>query len=108
MPKELRLRSCSTSSTEGGLWNRGGFDDMHSEWIAAEHHRLHIIEEWPESPHKKVALAAIQSSLHSLLQNHPPDGPLAACEICLSRKKGDRKIRILREFDLKQAARSAW
>jgi hypothetical protein len=65
---------------------------MHSEWIAAEHHRLHIIEEWPESPHKKVALAAIQSSLHSLLQNHPPDGPLAACEICLSRKKGDRKL----------------
>ncbi len=65
---------------------------MYAEWVAAEHHRLHVVEEWPESPHKKVALAAIQSSLHSLLQNHPPDGPLAACEICLSRKKGDRKL----------------
>ena len=60
--------------------------DMHAEWIAAEHHRLHIVEEWPEGPHKEVALAAIQSSLHSLLQNHEPDGELTTCEICVSRK----------------------
>ena len=46
---------------------------MYAEWVAAEHHRLHVVEEWPESPHKKVALAAIQSSLYSLLQNHPPE-----------------------------------
>ena len=59
---------------------------MYAEWIATEHHRLHVIEEWPEGPHKEVALAAIQSSLQSLLHNHRPDGPLAACEICLSRK----------------------
>jgi len=59
---------------------------MYAEWIATEHHRLHIVEEWPEGPHKEVALAAIQSSLHSLLQNHQPDGPLATCEICVSRK----------------------
>jgi hypothetical protein len=54
--------------------------DMHAEWIAAEHHRLHIVEEWPEGPHKEVALAAIQSSLHSLLQNHGPDGPFGTCD----------------------------
>jgi hypothetical protein len=60
--------------------------DMHAEWIAAEHHRLHIVEEWPEGPHKEVALAAIQSSLHSLLQNHELDGALTTCEICVSRK----------------------
>jgi hypothetical protein len=59
---------------------------MHAEWIATEHHRLHIIEEWPEGAQKEVALAAIQSSLQSLLQNHQPDGGLAACEICVSRK----------------------
>ena len=59
---------------------------MHAEWIATEHHRLHIVEEWPEGRHKEVALAAIQSSLHSLLQNHKPDGPLATCDICVSRK----------------------
>jgi len=65
---------------------------MYAEWVAAEHHRLHIIEEWPEGSHKEVALAAIQSSLHSLLQNHRPDGALAACEICLSRKKAIGKL----------------
>jgi hypothetical protein len=65
---------------------------MYAEWIATEHHRLHIVEEWPEGPHKEVALAAIQSSLHSLLQNHQPDGPLAACEICVSRKRAPGKL----------------
>jgi hypothetical protein len=59
---------------------------MYAEWIAAEHHRLHLIEEWPDGPRKEVALSAIQSSLQSLLQNHQPDGLLAACEICLNRK----------------------
>ena len=58
---------------------------MFAEWVAAEHYRLHVIEEWPEGPRKAVALSAIQSSLQSLLQNHCPDGPLATCEICLSR-----------------------
>jgi hypothetical protein len=58
---------------------------MYAEWVAAEHYRLHVIEEWPEGPRKAVALSAIQSSLQSLLQNHQPHGLLAACEICLSR-----------------------
>jgi hypothetical protein len=66
--------------------------DIHAEWIATEHHRLHLIEEWPDGPHKEVALAAIQSSLHSLLQNHQPDGPLATCEICLSRNKATGEL----------------
>lgn len=60
---------------------------MHAEWIAAEHHRLHLIEEWPEGRHKEVALAAIHSSLRSLLQIHRPEAPLGACGVCLSRKR---------------------
>jgi len=60
---------------------------MHAEWIAAEHHRLHLIEEWPEGRHKEVALAAIHSSLRSLLQIRRPEEPLGACEVCLSRKR---------------------
>jgi len=59
---------------------------MYAEWIATEHHRLHVIEEWPEGPRKAVALSAIQSSLQSLSQNHQPEGPVATCEICVSRK----------------------
>jgi hypothetical protein len=58
----------------------------HPEWIAAEHHRLHLVEDWPESPHKTAALAAIQSSLQSLA--HTTTGETyAPCEICLNRRK---------------------
>jgi hypothetical protein len=64
---------------------------MYAEWIATEHHRLHLIEEWPDGPRKEVALSAIQSSLQSLLQNHQPDDPLATCEICVSRKSATRE-----------------
>ena len=67
---------------------------MYTEWIAAEYHRLHIIEEWPEGPHKRVALAAIHSSLHRLLQNHRPDDTVAVCEICLSRKRASGEIEL--------------
>jgi hypothetical protein len=58
---------------------------MYAEWVATEHYRLHVIEEWPEGARKAVALSATRSSLQSLLQNHQPEGLLAACEICLSR-----------------------
>jgi hypothetical protein len=58
---------------------------MYAEWVAAEHYRVHVIDEWRDGPRKAVALSAIHSSLQSLLQNHQPDGLLAACEICLSR-----------------------
>jgi hypothetical protein len=56
------------------------------EWIVAEHHRLHIVEEWPDGPYKEAVLAGIQSTLDSLLLdsralNHPP------CAICQTRRK---------------------
>jgi hypothetical protein len=75
---------------------------MHAEWIAAEHHRLHLIEEWPEGRHKEVALAAIHSSLRSLLQLHRSEEPLGACAVCLSRKRAGTP-RSLQGIDLKLA-----
>jgi hypothetical protein len=66
--------------------------NMYAEWIATEYHRLYIIEEWPEGPHREVVLAAIHSSLHSLLQKHRPDDQLATCEVCLSRKRASGKL----------------
>jgi hypothetical protein len=71
--------------------------NMYAEWIATEHHRLHLIEEWPEGRRKEVALSAIQSSLQSLLQNHEPDGALAACEICVSHNKASGKLEFSRK-----------
>lgn len=55
---------------------------MLSEWIMEEHHRLHIVEGWPDGPRKEAVLAGIRSTLHRLLldiqaaANHP------VCAIC--------------------------
>jgi hypothetical protein len=60
---------------------------MHLEWLAVEHHRLHVVEEWPESAHKRAALAAIESTLASLTRRFP-GSDLPACQVCRSRALG--------------------
>ncbi len=57
------------------------------EWIAMEHHRLHLVQEWPEGPHKEAALAAIDSTLRGLLRTQRPGVILPTCEVCHNRKK---------------------
>jgi len=60
---------------------------MHFEWLAMEHHRLHIIEEWSDGPHKDAALKAIRSSLASLTRNARPDVAPPVCEVCADRRQ---------------------
>jgi hypothetical protein len=57
---------------------------MHLEWLAVEHYRLHVVEEWPDGPHKHAALAGIHSTLESLTQGHP-EMECPPCEVCSSR-----------------------
>lgn len=59
---------------------------MHFQWFTTEHHRLHVVEEWPDSPHKEAALAAIRSKLASLARNLPSGSHLVDCEACLNRE----------------------
>jgi hypothetical protein len=75
--------------------------NMNFEWIAMEHHRLHLIEEWPDSPHKEAALAAIRSTLESLLRTHRV-GDLPACEVCLSRPNGPTLVDFPQSFQIEQ------
>jgi hypothetical protein len=42
---------------------------MKDQWLAIEHYRLHTVEEWPDGPHKDGALAAIRSSVESLIRS---------------------------------------
>jgi hypothetical protein len=42
---------------------------MREQWLAVEHDRLHVVEEWPDGPRKQAALAAIHSKIESLKQN---------------------------------------
>jgi len=60
---------------------------MHSEWIVNEHHRMHTVEDWPDSPAKHVTLAAIRSKLESLLRSAKPGAVIPECEVCLGRRK---------------------
>lgn len=62
-----------------------------SEWIAMEHYRLHTVEAWPESPHKEVLLAAIDSALAGLLRDPMAVRP-AHCSVCGSRGTPARPI----------------
>ncbi len=55
------------------------------EWISQEHHRLHVIEEWPEGPMKQAALAAVHSKLRSLMGQRHSEGAFPHCLVCQSR-----------------------
>ena len=58
---------------------------MHFLWLTTEHNRLHVVEQWPDGPAKDARLAAIRSSLTSLLRSAPANQQLPLCEVCLSR-----------------------
>ena len=40
---------------------------MQSEWLALEHHRIHLMEQWPDGPRKEAGLNSARSALQSLL-----------------------------------------
>jgi hypothetical protein len=67
---------------------------MNSQWLKTEHHRLHVVEEWPDSPHKEAALNAIRSKLASLMHSLPPESSGSGCEICLSRPASSALFRV--------------
>jgi hypothetical protein len=59
---------------------------MLSNWIAAEHYRLHLVERWPNSPHKEATLAAVYSTLASLEQDSRSATASQECVVCRARR----------------------
>jgi len=59
---------------------------MLSHWIAVEHYRLHLVERWPDSPHKEATLAAIHYTLASLGQDSRPAPVSLECVVCRARR----------------------
>jgi hypothetical protein len=65
---------------------------MHTAWLASEHSRIHLIEQWPDGPRKTAALVAARSALNSLLRNVsllpsvPGDASAFRCAICGGRR----------------------
>ncbi len=63
---------------------------MRQQWIASEHHRLHTVEGWPDSPHKEATLRAIHSTLASLRSDQ---SITPGCPICSSRRRVSGVVR---------------
>jgi|HubBroStandDraft_6_1064221.scaffolds.fasta_scaffold347901_3 hypothetical protein len=59
---------------------------MHIEWMAVEHHRIHLMEQWPDGHRKDAGLAAARSALASLARILPA-GSSFACATCISRQQ---------------------
>jgi len=72
------------------------------QWIKFEHSRLHSVEEWPPSPYKDAALAAIRSTVKRFEAEAPASDPLQ-CMICASR----RAATVVLEFPSRSRASSA-
>ena len=79
---------------------------MHYEWLAMEHHRLHIIEEWSDGPHKEAALIAIRSSIASLTRRARTDVDSPVCEVCAGRKLTAEILEFPLDLSQKGTARS--
>jgi hypothetical protein len=63
-----------------------GEPSMHSEWLAVEHYRIHVMERWPDGPCKEAGLAAARSALESL-GRALPKGSSFACATCAARRQ---------------------
>jgi hypothetical protein len=66
--------------------------NMQKQWVAMEHYRLHMVEEWRDSPYKQATLAAIQSTLTSLLREAGVATSQQQCAICMSRKRRSKVL----------------
>jgi hypothetical protein len=60
---------------------------MYREWIAMEHHRIHVMEMWPDGPAKIAGLAAAHASLERLVREAPPEAADFACIVCAGRQR---------------------
>jgi hypothetical protein len=57
-----------------------------NEKLAAEHHRLHSMEQWPDGQRKEAAIRAVESSLDSLSRHPEVSHGAFACIVCENRK----------------------
>ena len=59
---------------------------MQSEWLAVEHHRIHVMEQWPHGPRKEAGLNSARSALKSLLVSVASSDSFA-CAVCSSKSQ---------------------
>ena len=65
---------------------------MHSGWLALEHYRLHVMEQWPDGPAKAAGIAAVRSALKRLAASGAASEPAFECHECLTNRNGLRLV----------------
>lgn len=80
---------------------------MIHEWLSQEHHRLHIVEEWPEGPQKEAVLTSIRSKIKSL-QAACQEGYLPSCPVCQNRKVAACVPFEAKRFQIETNRRAEW
>jgi hypothetical protein len=66
------------------------------EKFAAEHHRLHSVEQWPDGIRKEALVRAIESTIESLSRHPGGDGGFS-CIVCENRRMN---LKVLEPRDL--------
>ena len=59
---------------------------MYREFLVMEHHRLHVMESWPDGPRKEAGLAAVRATLEGLQKTPPSGAAHFECVECLSHR----------------------
>ena len=70
-----------------------GSEAMVTESLAMEHHRLHVIEQWPDGPEKRARLEAVRSAIAALDRLESRDAGEWACIVCGCRGFGAGALR---------------
>ena len=87
--EDLVLQSDVPSECERSRWPG---DESLRQWVRTEHHRLHCVEGWPDSPYKEAVLAATRSVLERLETAAIEPLDSWACMVCATRRNQARKV----------------
>jgi hypothetical protein len=64
---------------------------MLKQWMAMEHYRWHAVQEWADSEHKRITLAAIRCTMERL-SAQSNSAVAFTCSVCASRNMALRVI----------------
>ena len=62
------------------------------QWLMIEHSRLHVVEAWPESAHRRVILAAVLSAIKGLSSEPSLCAKSRDCTVCRGRELGSHVV----------------
>ena len=77
------------------------------QWLMMEHSRLHTVEGWPESAHRRATLAAVLSSINRLSAEPSLGGKSLDCTVCRGRQHRLRVVELSANVPVSPAVKIA-